>query len=68
MAMDDAQLASLVFGVASVTFVAGMLAGYAIGAAISHYRSADAQRGRLIGSWQSSRSTELNKISETAAL
>ena len=61
--MDDAQLASLVFGVASVTFVAGMLAGYAIGSAISHYRSADAQRGRLIGSWQSSRSTELNKIS-----
>jgi len=56
--MDDAQLASLVFGVASVTFITDMLAGYAIGAAISQFRSSDAQRARLIGSWQSS--TELN--------
>jgi membrane protein YqaA with SNARE-associated domain len=62
MAMDDAQLAGLVFGVATVTFVAGMLAGYAIGAAISHYHSASAQRRRLRDSWQSSGSTELKEI------
>ena len=61
--MDDAQLATLVFGVASVTFVAGMLAGYAIGVAVSHYRSANAQRRRVVESWQSSGPTELKEIS-----
>lgn len=61
--MDDAQLATLVFGVTSVTFVAGMLAGYAIGVAVSDYRSANAQRRRVVESWQSSGSTELKEIS-----
>jgi hypothetical protein len=61
--MDNAQLATLVFGVTSVTFVAGMLAGYAIGVAVSHYRSATAQRRRVVESWQSSGSTELREIS-----
>ena len=61
--MDDAQLATLVFGVTSVTFVAGMLAGYAIGVAVSHYRSATAQRRRVVESSQSSGSTELREIS-----